>query len=71
VSMIWQAAVQNRRVSTVARAPLSSRAVTRLLSILAGLVLVYAIILSAGDLLSIEALAKLPGGVRNLNPFCA
>ena len=53
MSMIGQAAVQNRRVSTVVIAPLSSRAVTRLLSILAGLVLVYAIILSAGDLLSI------------------
>jgi len=53
VSMISQAAVQNRRVSTVVLSPLSSRTGTTLLSILAGLVLVYAIILAAGDLLSI------------------
>ena len=51
--MISQAAVQNSRVPTVVLAPLSSRAGTRFLSILAGLVLVYAIILAAGDLLSI------------------
>jgi hypothetical protein len=51
--MISQAAVQSRRVSTVLVAPLSSRTATRLLSIVAGLVLVYAIILTAGDLLSI------------------
>jgi hypothetical protein len=53
VSMISQAVVQNRRVSTVLVAPLSSRAATRLLSIFAGLVLIYAVILMAGDLLSI------------------
>jgi hypothetical protein len=53
VSIISQATIQNRRVSTVLVAPLSSRAATRLLYIFAGLVLVYAIILAAGDLLSI------------------
>ena len=53
MSMISHAAVQNRRVSTVLAAPLSSRAATSLLSILAGLVLVYAIILAAGDVVSI------------------
>jgi hypothetical protein len=53
VSMISQAAVQNRRVSAVLVAPLSSRAATRLLYIFAGFILVYAIILTAGDLLSI------------------
>ena len=53
MSMISQAAVQDRRVSTALVAPLSSRAATRLLAIFAGLVLVYAVILTAGDLLSI------------------
>ena len=53
MSMISQVAVQNPRVSAVLAAPLSSRTATRLLSIFAGLVLVYVIILVAGDLLSI------------------
>jgi hypothetical protein len=52
--MISQTAVQNRRASSVLVAPLSSRAATRPLAIFASLVLVYAIILTAGDLLSIS-----------------
>jgi hypothetical protein len=58
VVMTLQAEVHDRRVATVANTPLSSRSsssrsATSLLPILAGLVAVYAIILAAGNLLSI------------------
>ena len=51
--MSSQAEVQLSRVPTVVVTPSSSRAATSLLPVLAGLVFVYAITLSLGDLLSV------------------
>jgi len=51
--MTSQAEVQHLRVSTAVATPSSSRSATYLLSIFAGLVLIYAITLAAGNLLSI------------------
>jgi hypothetical protein len=53
VSMISQAAVPNRRASTPVITQSSYRVATSVLPVLAGLLVIYAIILAAGDLLSI------------------